>query len=393
MTGLQTAAEKIGAVFPASTFNAPAINFVQPTSAPLMVPRISTGAEVLQNPQVRRKLTLDDHQFHDLVVERLKQDLVKNPDDAQAHYNLGAWLLSAGKLTDEAWEHLSWRLFLEGVSGDYTLFPIPVWDGEDITGKNIFVWLEQGIGDQIQVASMFNDAIAKCASVSVYCNRRVAPLFKRSFPGATILKPGDLGDDFRKYDFQLTFGDLGQWCRKSFASFPKHKGYLKADPARAAELRAKYKAGSNKPLVGLSWYSSNAKIGEGKSLDLLTLAHNVLHPGANFVSLQYDDASQWLYQDRIVRDSDINQMWDMEGFAAQVAAMDRVISISNTALHVAGALGVKALGLLSRGGCRNWYWFNERTDSPWYPSVELIRQTEPGNWDAPLKRAGEFAHG
>lgn len=338
----------------------------------------------------RRRLTLDDWQYYDFVVDRLNSDIRANPEDAQARYNKGAWMLSAGKFTEEAWSSLTWRLFLPGCTGDYSLYPVPVWEGEDLAGKNILVWLEQGIGDQIQAGSLFDDAINTCASVTIYCNRRVWPLYKRSFPNATVLKPGQL-NEFRHFDHQLTFSDLGQAFRKSFDDFGKSVAYLKPDPAKVEYFRAKYKTlKSGNKVIGLSWRSSNAKIGDGKTIGLRALGPVINTPGITWVSLQYSETPEEMGQHKVYRDSEVNQMWDMESFAAQVAALDGVISISNTALHVAGALGVKSLGLLSRGGCRNWYWFNERTDCPWYPSVELVRQTAPDDWSHPINRAKEW---
>lgn len=366
---------------------------VQPTGT---FARLSGGlslAEPKPEPGVRRRLTLDDFDQYDLVIKRLNEDILKNPEDAQTRYNKGAWMLSAGVFNHDAWSSLSWRLQLEGCVGEYSLFPIEIWDGDDISNANLFVWLEQGIGDQIQAASLFNEALKRCRSLTVYCNRRVWPLFKRSFPGVNVLKPGQL-KDFKQFDYQMTFSDLGQALIASFEDFPRHEGYLKTDQARTAELRAKYQAlrPGNK-VIGLSWRSSNAKIGDGKSIPLRSLSGLISKPGVTWVSLQYSETQDELGQPKLYRDPTINQMWDMDSFASQVAALDGVISISNTALHVGGAVGVKTLGLLSRGGCRNWYWFNDRKDSPWYPSVELVRQDQPGDWRTPILRAKEWLNG
>jgi hypothetical protein len=66
-------------------------------------------------------------------------------------------------------------------------------------------------------------------------------------------------------------------------------------------------------------------------------------------------------------------------FASQVAAMDRVVTISNTTAHMAGALGVPTLLML--GPVPIWYWLATRDDSPWYPSLRLIRQEQRrGDW-------------
>jgi hypothetical protein len=91
----------------------------------------------------------------------------------------------------------------------------------------------------------------------------------------------------------------------------------------------------------------------------------------------------------ILHDPDIDPLKDMDAFAAQVAAMDLVISTSNTTVHAAGALGIPAWVLLAAERGRIWYWFRDRTDSPWYPSLELLRQPAVGEWTQLLERCAE----
>ena len=76
----------------------------------------------------------------------------------------------------------------------------------------------------------------------------------------------------------------------------------------------------------------------------------------------------------------IDQLRDIEGFAAQVAAMDHVVTISTVAAHLAGALGRPGSVLLPRARGLKWQWMLERPDSPWYPSLRLYRQSTAGDW-------------
>ena len=78
-------------------------------------------------------------------------------------------------------------------------------------------------------------------------------------------------------------------------------------------------------------------------------------------------------------------MADLDIFTSQVAAMDMVVTISNTTAHMAGALGVPTLLML--GTVPIWYWLLERGDSPWYPSLHLFRQHERGDWQGVVERA------
>lgn len=82
-------------------------------------------------------------------------------------------------------------------------------------------------------------------------------------------------------------------------------------------------------------------------------------------------------------DQDIDALKSIEGNASQVAACDLIISISNAALHLAGACGVRTLALI---GCDpNWYWSLGEDRNPWYPFVSQYRQTAEGNWDAAIE--------
>ena len=79
-------------------------------------------------------------------------------------------------------------------------------------------------------------------------------------------------------------------------------------------------------------------------------------------------------------------MLNLDGLAALIAACDVVVTVSNTTAHLAGALGVPTLLMLpySRGSL--WYWHEGRDDSPWYPSIRIVRQRSPGDWDDVVRR-------
>ena len=77
-------------------------------------------------------------------------------------------------------------------------------------------------------------------------------------------------------------------------------------------------------------------------------------------------------------DTEINPLESLDDFAAQVAALDLVITISNTTAHMAGALGKSVWTLLHYGA--DWRWLTNRSDTPWYPSMRLFRQSYRGDW-------------
>jgi hypothetical protein len=152
-------------------------------------------------------------------------------------------------------------------------------------------------------------------------------------------------------------------------------------------------------IVGLSWRSKNESIGRAKSADLKEWGPVLQTAGVWFINLQYGDVTEDLAEAKkclgvdVFNDPEIDSSGDLDDFFAQVAALDLVISTSNTTVHVAGSLNVPTWLLLPRGGAALWYWFLKRSDSPWYPSVRIYRQAGPRTvdvawWVDPVMRAG-----
>lgn len=183
-------------------------------------------------------------------------------------------------------------------------------------------------------------------------------------------------------------GSLSRWLRCSFESFPRHRGYLKAEPSRVQSYRRSLLEDSRGAdyIVGISWHSSNQEFGSLKSVALRDWRGILQVPGVRFVDLQYGDtaAERSLIEEqagvRIEHLPDLDLYHDLEGLAALCAAGDLVITVSNVTAHVAGALGSPTWVLLPKANGRLWYWFAGRPDSPWYPSMRMFTQQTPGSW-------------
>ena len=107
-------------------------------------------------------------------------------------------------------------------------------------------------------------------------------------------------------------------------------------------------------------------------------------PDCFFVNLQYGDIEQEIgeyYSSTgilIYTDQEINPLTNLDDFAAQISALDLVISISNTTVHMSGALGKKVWTLLPY--VPDWRWMLKREDTPWYPTMKLFRQSQMNDW-------------
>lgn len=307
--------------------------------------------------------------------------LALEPDHGEALGNKALALLARGRFK-EGWPAYACRF--KTAPAFHGRFPFPYWRGENISGRKILVWTEQGLGDEILAVSMIPDLSRLGARIVLICSPRLRVLFARSFPGIDIISTGGQitnAGAMAGIDFQASVSHLGEYLRPNFGAFPERTAYLKPDPAVAGSFREKYKvAAQGRSVVGISWRSAARDGGLEKTI-ALPLWKNILRtPGLFFVNFQYGDTRDEVAEAeqtlgvKIFSDPEVDQMGSIDLVATQAAALDLVICVSNTGAHVAGAVGTRTWTLVPASTGRLWYWFLERTDSPWYPSVRLFRQ-------------------
>jgi Flp pilus assembly protein TadD len=357
------------------------------------------------------------------AIDAHRTALRLRPDDPKAYNNLGVVLQAQGRI-DEALAayakavelkpgyreaqcnkgmlHLlrgefepGWRGYEQGL---YAKRPrvrllnrsIDLWDGTAISGKRIVVAAEQGIGDQIMFASMLPDLVRRGATCLVDLDERLYPLLRRSIDGLTVI-PHEAGAlpaiETMAIDYQAPIGGLCRWLRPDLASFPVRAGYLKADPSRRDQFRRSYRDRfGDRPLVGISWRGGTGEVARVRTISLTAWAPILRQSAFGFVSLQYGDCRADIAAARdalaveIHSDDEVDPLKNLDDFAAQTAAMDLIVSVDNSTVHMAGALDVPVWVLLP--AVPDWRWMLDRSDSPWYRSVRLFRQTTPGDWSS-----------
>jgi Flp pilus assembly protein TadD len=324
------------------------------------------------------------------AIAAFDQALSQTPGNADARKNRALAHLAAGHFAP-GWADHAWRWRSRGFDSPRRDRGLPEWTG----GRGrVLAWGEQGIGDRILLAGMLADLHEVAGDVAVETEPRLVPLLARSFPALEILPEGEppAGGGFTS---QIALGALGQHFRKQPDAFPSRRAYLRADSVRTAALRHRYTIAPDQLLVGISWRSRNAAFGRFKSAGLADWAPILAVPGVTFVNLQYGDTRDErsrIEAPHILHDATIDPLRDLDGAAAQIAAMDLVITTSNTTAHMAGALGIETWTLLPSGPGLLWYWFQDREDSPWYPAMRLCRQLAPGDWVELITRVAAELH-
>lgn len=287
----------------------------------------------------------------------LREAIKKAPTFLTARKNLGMVLLTQGKY-HEGWEEYEARFKADNIPIRSNL---PAWTGK---GNFVLSLCEQGLGDHILHASMlgdFSDSI-----VTWEADQRLVPILKRSYPTVTVI-PYSEAPEATDY-FHTHACSVGRFLRPDLASFPKHKGYLIPDPSRVAQMRERFPG----KLVGVSWASSNSRIGGAKTILLREWEPIFSVEGYAFVNLQYGKFSA---TGSPLVEPGFDTTLDIEGLAALISICERVVTVSNTTAHLAGALGVPTTVLIPGSIGKLWYW-GTSDKTPWYPSATLLRNTK-----------------
>lgn len=276
---------------------------------------------------------------------------------------------------------------------------IPVWDGQRFDGT-LLVTTEPHLGEEIQVSALLGALKMRGLRVAAEIDARLLPLFGRTWPEFTFVARGSgelpaLCADGRACRRAASL-DLMQLLDRRF-TLPGPPGWLAVDAARVARLRAEYRARwPGRTLVGINWYSRQV-IGNGdlKGIPLASLPRTLALDNCVFVCQQYGDVSAELAAletaglPRPWIDPGIDTTNDIDGLAAQMVALDHVVSISSSTAHLAGAVGAPTTVLLPRRYPILWHWGFAGEQATWYGSVRLLRNPADDGWvdvDAELAR-------
>ena len=320
------------------------------------------------------------------AISSYKKAIYLNSDLAEAHKSLGFCYL---QLLDfrRGFEEYEWRWKydkqVEHIGGALKTSK-PRWGSEkDIC---LLVWPEQGLGDEIMFASLFSELRGVVSKLLVKVDKRLVPLFKRSFSPEVQFFEKDTIIPEADYDYHIPMGSLPRYFRRDLEDFKDaSEGFLKADRLNAEKLRKKLCPNEGDTLIGISWRShSSARGGHRKSVDIQELLCRLDRENFKFVNLQYGDVSQELKGTKVMQVDEIDNTKDLDKLADLISACDFVISVSNVTVHLAGALGVPTKVLLPFSW--DWRWGTDQTDSYWYKSLKLYRQDKIGDWTSALKK-------
>ncbi len=321
-----------------------------------------------------------DNGRYDEALPLAQGVLEGNPDSGSARANIGFCQIAMGD-----WS--GWGNYRSTLGSDWrpktNYKGEKEWDGTK--DQTVVLYGEQGIGDEISFASMLPDAIRHCRKVILDCDPRLKGLFQRSFPGLSVhgtrmAKTGQWPKEDWEFDASLALGQIGEYFRTTEESFPRTP-YLMPCPTRKAMWKSLFKG---KPAIGIAWSGGVAKTGMRQrrtSLqDWLPLFQSV---DAHFVCLQYRDAENEIKAFRKEYPFDLVQYpWatltgDYDDTAALVGALDCVVGVPTSVVHLSGAVGTKTFAMKAQSVC--WQY---QAGLPFHPATIIEYE---GTWQKTIQ--------
>ena len=303
---------------------------------------------------------------------------------ADAHFNLASTYLALG-LFEPGWEEYQWQWRRKDAKP--RLFAPSPWDGSDLGGREVFLHVEQGLGDELFFLRFVPWLRRRGAGRIAYlANPKIASLLKRANVCDDVAAPEEKPS---KEHLVLSVGDLPRLLGMKHAEEVPPSLALTSLPQQLAEVRAKLAALGPPPYLGVTWRggSKNKKNVLYKESPLTPIAQTFASIPATVLVLQHQPLAgeAEAFQEALGRPvqnlSALNE--DLEQMLALLSLIDDYVGVSNTNMHLRTGVGRTARVLVPAPP--EWRWMAEGRESPWFPGFSVYRQWYDGNWDSTLQ--------
>ncbi len=308
-----------------------------------------------------------------------------DPGMPGAHFIRAEALLLRGEMA-EGWEEYEWRFRIGGAAPLMPPTAKPQWDGSAVSFGTLLLIADQGFGDAIQFMRYIPWVAQRCASIAIAASAELQPLLRQIAPDARLFQQWRHCPDYVAF---CALSGLPRLHGTRVESVPAPVPYLRADPARIAQwavrLDALVPAGFRR--VGVIW-AGRPTHNNDRNRSALLADFRALGdvPGVALLALQKGpktgQAGAWYGRAPLINVG--AEIADYGDTMAILASLDLVVTVDTSVAHLAGAMGRPVWIMLPRAP--DWRWLLDREDSPWYPTVRLLRQTTARRWDDVMAR-------
>lgn len=325
--------------------------------------------------------------FIDATAASLTVALKLAPGNALARWNHSLACLARGDYA-QGWADYEWRWVWDQFPEPRRMLGAPQWRGEELTGKRIYIWGEQGFGDILQftpLAQILADRYGPddvVLEVSAPLVRTLSAVLDR--PGMRVIARPDHPHRFgveESFDYQIPLLSLPHFLSLRVPDLPLLPGWLKLsdqEVARGVTLLPPAQPGKRR--IGVVWAGRPQHSEDARRSLPLALLGSVMDaiPDAQWISLQVGNRAGDALAFRGRLHDMSAELKDFIDTAAVIANLDHVVAVDTGVAHLAGSMGKPVSLLLAHSV--DWRWEIGTTHSPWYPNHRIHRQPALGDW-------------
>lgn len=254
----------------------------------------------------------------------------------------------------------------------------PLWDGTPMPDKTVLVYYESALGDTLMYVRYLACLRGMFKKVLFKPQLCFESFFKENNFGAEIIESRTLPDEL-VFDVHIPLMSIPYVLKQFSEDIPLSEGYLKANPQKVQEFKAKY-FDKDKLKIGFKWMG-NTVYDMTRVINIESFYKLFELPNTQFYSLQKGEGIEEF--EKIPKKYNVidlsEEFNDFSDTAAAMENLDLVICNDTSVAHLTGAMGKTCWILLPF--VQNWRWHIDLSYSPWYKSVKLFKQTEPDNWE------------
>lgn len=316
-----------------------------------------------------------------LSIADLRQAMEIDPNNSDYPYNLSLDLLLSEQF-EEGWIRYESRFRTESFLRNAPLMVSPRWNLSDsLEGRTILICPEQGLGDQVQFSRYALALIHMGAKVILPVAPALIDIIQSIHPEVVVISSFQPTTSLPPHDCHIPLMSLMGIFKTNLNNIPCAKSYLHPDAAITAKWQVLFENKSSKPQIGITWSGSQIHFNDqNRSIPLFMLG-SLLKLDVDWHILQTEirETDELFLPQTTLKDwrSKLTCMQDTAGLLDQ---LDLLITVDTSVAHLSAALGKPTWIMLPFAP--DFRWLLNRTDSPWYPSVQLFRQSKPNDWDS-----------
>jgi tetratricopeptide (TPR) repeat protein len=317
------------------------------------------------------------------LYESLLNNRKLSPNEIEMiKYYLSYSYLITGQL-GKGWDYYEYGfnpIIPAGAKRSVRKFKQKKWDGESINLNKLFIWREQGLGDELEFGSCLADLDNHLQKTEIIleCDARLVEIYKRLYPRFDI-RFQIVDDDgytlFNDFDYHIPIGSLPRIYRRQISDFKKRqiKFNIRADLINKYKDRLSYY--KDKILVGICWRSGTLNVGRNLHYtNLNDWGLFLTKKELQFVNLQYGECENEIvdfenkFNVKVVRWNDLDLKNNLEELIALISCLDHVVTVATAVAPISGYVGTNTICLIRE----DWIMLGEKDFLPWSPNVKTL---------------------